>query len=196
MAEAKKSKHYAAILLDLSTGIRRGELLALEWKHINFKNNTITIEQALNRTKEKGIKVGKTKNANSKRKVSVHKSVMSELKKHGWKQKEHKDLLGDAYYRGHDLVFCKEDGTPLCPVAFSRTFKRLTERAGIEDFSFHGLRHTFTTIALEKGVDLKTVSASLGHSNIGVTGNIYAHVTDKMSGKVAEVMGEALSAYV
>jgi len=192
LEEAKQSKHYTAILLDLSTGIRRGELLALEWKHIDFKNNTITIEQALTKTQANGLVIDSPKTKNSKRTITVNEGLMKELKKHSWKQKEYKDKLGDAYYKKHDLVFCKEDGTPLCPVAFSRTFKRLTERAGIEDFSFHGLRHTAATMLLEKGIDLKTVSATLGHAHIGITGDIYAHVTSKMQERAATVLGEVL----
>jgi len=192
LEEAKKSKHYTAILFALFTGIRRGELLALEWKHIDFKNNTITIEQALTKTQANGLVIDSPKTKNSKRTITVNEGLMKELKKHSWKQKEYKDKLGDAYYKKHDLVFCKEDGTPLCPVAFSRTFKRLTERAGIEDFSFHGLRHTAATMLLEKGIDLKTVSATLGHADINITGNIYTHVTSKMQEKVAVVLGEAL----
>ncbi len=192
LEEAKKSKHYTAILFALFTGIRRGELLALEWKHIDFKNNTITIEQALTKTQANGLVIDSPKTKNSKRTITVNEGLMKELKKHSWKQKEYKDKLGDAYYKKHDLVFCKEDGTPLCPVAFSRTFKRLTERAGIEDFSLHGLRHTAATMLLEKGIDLKTVSATLGHAHIGITGDIYAHVTSKMQERAATVLGEVL----
>lgn len=192
LEEAKQSKHYTAILFDLSTGIRRGELLALEWKHIDFKNNTITIEQALTKTQAYGLVIDSPKTKNSKRTITVNEELMKELKKYSWKQKEYKDKLGDAYYKKHDLVFCKEDGTPLCPVAFSRTFKRLAERAGIKDFSLHGLRHTAATMLLEKGIDLKTVSATLGHAHIGITGDIYAHVTSKMQERAATVLGEVL----
>ena len=189
---AKKSKHYTAILFSLFTGVRRGELLALEWKHIDGETNTVTIEQAITRTKTEGIKIGKTKTKNSNRTIAINDFLMMELMKHNVKQSINKDVLGEAYYSKHDLVFCQNDGSPLCPVAFSRTFKRLTERAGIEDFSLHGLRHTAATILLENGVDIKTVSATLGHADISITGNIYSHVTSKMQEKAAVVLGEAL----
>ncbi len=189
---AKESKHYAAVLFSLYTGVRRGELLALEWKHIDGETNTVTIEQAITRTKTEGIKIGKTKTKNSNRTIAINDFLMMELMKHNVKQSINKDVLGEAYYSKHDLVFCQNDGSPLCPVAFSRTFKRLTERAGIEDFSLHGLRHTAATILLENGVDIKTVSATLGHADISITGNIYSHVTSKMQEKAAVVLGEAL----
>lgn len=194
--EAAKSKHHTAILFDLYTGLRRGELLGLEWKHIDFKNNTIKIEQALTKTKTEGVRIGKTQTKNSQRVIAVKETLMKELKRHSWKQKEYKDKLGELYNTEYDLVFCKEDGSPLCPASFSKTFKKLANRAGFEGVSFHGLRHTAATLLIENGVDLKTVSAGLGHSNIGITGNIYAHCTDKMKDKAAEVMEEALTRYI
>lgn len=196
MRHAKGSKHYTAILLNLATGIRRGELLALQWKHIDFENNTVTIEQAVNKTKAHGLVIDPPKTTNSKRTITVDDSIMQELRKHKQKQNEYKIKLGELYNRSADLVFCKEDGNLLCPVAFSRTFKRLAEQAGVNGVSFHGLRHTSATTMLENGIDIKTVSATLGHSNIGVTGNIYTHVTDKMRGNASRVIGEALSEYM
>lgn len=196
LAHAKKSKHYTAILFNLATGIRRGELLALQWKHVDFDKNIVTIEQAVNKTKAHGLEIASPKTSNSRRTISISPSIMQVLRKHRSKQRDYKMELGEVYNRQADLVFCKEDGNLLCPVAFSRTFKRLTEQAGLEGVSFHGLRHTAATIMLENGVDIKTVSSTLGHSNIGVTGNIYTHVTDKMRNNASEVMGQTLAAYM
>ncbi len=138
---AKKSKHYTAILFNLATGIRRGELLALQWKHVDLDKNTVTVEQAVNKTKAHGLVIASPKTSNSRRTISVSPSIMQILRKHKSKQRDYKMELGEVYNREADLVFCKEDGNLLCPVAFSRTFKRLAEQAGVEGVSFHGLRH-------------------------------------------------------
>lgn len=189
---AKDSRHYTAILFTIATGLRRGELLGLEWKHINFKNNTVKIEQALTQTKTEGIQIGTVKTKNSNRTIIIDDFLMSELMKHELRQSEYREKLGDIYYKEHDLVFCKEDGNPLTPNAFSDTIKDVMIKAGIKGVTLHGLRHTAATVLLENDVDLKTVSSSLGHSNIGITGNIYAHCTDRMKGKAAEVMKDVL----
>ena len=96
-------------------------------------------------------------------------------------------------FHDHDLVFCGAQGKPLDPDSFVDHFHRIIKRADIEYIQFHGLRHSYATLSLEGGVDLKTVQKNLGHSSIAVTGDTYAHVTEKMARSAADVIGNVLA---
>jgi len=102
-------------------------------------------------------------------------------------------MAGGAYdEKGLDLVFANELGEPICPRAFTRVFERLVKKAGL-DVTFHGLRHTFATIALEQGVDVKTIQETLGHHSAAFTMDVYSSVTAKMKKEAADRVGNLLA---
>lgn len=185
---AKESPQYTAFLLEFYTGLRRGELLGLRWKDIDFKKGTLTVRQQL----VKGKKIKDTKTSKSKRTITLYKDALEALKTHKKKQNEIKLMLGPNY-QDNDLVFCTQEGKPLDPDNFTKQFQRLLKKAGIPKTRFHDTRHTFATLSLEAGVPLKTVQEILGHSTISITGDIYSHVTPKMHEEAANKMGGVLA---
>ena len=94
----------------------------------------------------------------------------------------------------NDLVFCNELGGPYCPRALTRHFERLLNRAELPRITFHGLRHTFATMSLQEGVDIKTTQENLGHFDPAFTLSVYSGVTKKMKQEATDKIGNLLSA--
>lgn len=95
-------------------------------------------------------------------------------------QLEERLAWGPAYEDEHDFVFCRENGSPIWPRSFSRSFERHAKDAELPAIRFHDLRHTHATLALQAGVHPKVVSERLGHSGIGITLDTYSHAIPAM----------------
>ncbi len=200
---AEGTELQAPVAAAVGTGLRRGELLGLRWTDIDFESGRLTVRRSIEVVKsalghyERREKPPKT--ARSARTIALAPSVIGILRRQRADQLQRRLLLqlprDDGAY-----VFDRADGTPWGPGAFSLAFARLVKRAELPHFRFHDLRHTFATASLLAGIDLKTVSASLGHAEIGTTGNIYAHVQQQLqerhASKVETVMGNALAVAV
>ncbi|HBE76358.1 MAG TPA: site-specific integrase [Firmicutes bacterium] len=185
----KEHPNYVAIRLDLYCGLRRGELLGLRWKDIDFKNGVINITQQIVTSKKiKGLKT-----TSSKRAVTLYGNIIDLLKEHKKQQNEFKLLLGTSYQKELDLVFCHKDGSLISPKVFYNQYKALLDQAGLDSISFHALRHTAATLMLEAGIPAKTVQEILGHSTISTTLDVYGHVTPKMQTDAAIKMNEIIS---
>ncbi|KAB3534503.1 site-specific integrase [Alkaliphilus pronyensis] len=174
----------AAFIILLSTGCRIGELLALTWDNVSSDEGTIRISRTLQRvntfeensnTKTKLIYVSpKTDKGN--RTIPILQDVMSLLLQHREIQHQEQSIAQDIY-EYNNLVFATELGRPIDPENFTRTFKSLLKKAGLnENINIHALRHTFATRGLENGIEIKVMQEILGHSSISVTGDIYSHV--------------------
>jgi integrase len=192
LAMAKESKHFAAFYLALNTGMRRGELLGLRWKDIDFEAGQLTVNQGLVRVSGKGLVFQEPKTKLSQRVINLPPVALEVLKKHRERQEENRAAAGSAYREDLDLVFANELGEPICPRAFTRVFERLIKKAGL-DVTFHGLRHTFATLALSKGVDVKTIQETLGHHSSAFTMDVYSSVTAKMKREAADKVGNLLA---
>jgi len=188
LAHAKESKHFTAFFLALNTGMRRGEVLALRWQDIDFKAGHLTVNQGLVRVTGKGLIFQEPKTGLSDRVISLAPELVQALKEHKKQQNETRLMAGRAYNSKLDLVFANELGEPICPRAFTRVFERLVKRAGL-DVTFHGLRHTFATLALQEGVDVKTIQETLGHHSAAFTMDVYSNVTAKMRREAADKVG-------
>jgi integrase len=174
----------ALYLIALSCGLRRGELLALHWSDVDFKRNTIRVRYSLEILPEKGMVLTNVKTKNSRRTLPVPKTVMDALFQYKNEQDKHEDDWVD-----NGLVFTTSRGTPLSPRNVVRNFKALAAKAGIPaSFRFHDLRHTTASLLLKANVHPKVVQSILGHSQIGVTMDIYSHlmpgVTEDAVGKI------------
>lgn len=197
LEEAKQDPNYAAFLLDLSTGLRRGELLGIWWDDIDFEKSTLTIRRQLSkrsRTAEKHLDrlfFTQPKTNAGHRQLSLPSNVLHALKDHRKRQHEARLIMGGAYLNP-DIVFATPEGGPLCPDSFYKSFKRILRKAGLPNVRFHDLRHTYATMALQAGISPKTIQAVLGHANISTTLNIYGHVTKEMHTQAAEIMGDIL----
>ncbi|HHW42537.1 MAG TPA: site-specific integrase [Desulfotomaculum sp.] len=187
---ARESRYYVAMLTELGTGLRRGELLGLKWEDVDLKRGVITVRRQLVRAKG-GPVFHEPKTDAGVRTVTLPAEVLRELKAHKARQNEEKLLLGNAY-EDSGLVFCQANGRRLEPRNFTRHFDNLLKKTGIRHVSFHSLRHTHATELLRLGVNLKTIQGRLGHSNFNVTANFYAHIADELQQEAAEKINGVL----
>ena len=179
LQEAKATGVYEMYYIELATGLRRGELLGLKWQDIDWKNGVIKVRRQVARV-DGQIKEAPLKTKNSYRTVTISQQAIEVLK-------EQEKKTNDTY------VFPSPNGGPISPDSVNNMLKRVLERAGIPKVRFHDLRHTFATIALQNGVDIKTVSGMLGHFSAGFTLDTYAHVTTSAQKEAAQTMGNVLS---
>lgn len=187
---AKETRLYIPILLAISTGMRRGEVLGLRWKDVDLSRRTVRVVQILI-TDGKKLLFTPPKTKKSKRTIDITDVLTQALKKHKAEQAKEKLALG-AVYRDNGLVITEPDGTPVNPDTFSARFRKLLKANDLPAVRFHGLRHTNATLLLENGANAKTVSSQLGHANIGVTMDTYGHVTKAMREKTVAIMEEIL----
>lgn len=161
--------------LALAAGLRKGELLGLEWKDVDFENQQIYIHQTIVFT-NKGPHIKTTKTKKSKRYVTLPQSVMNELKayrKHWAKEKLQK---GDVWVeKEREWLFHAFDGTHMYPTSPSKRWKQFIDRHGFKYIRLHDLRHTSASLLIAQGVHAKIISERLGHSDISVTMNTYGH---------------------
>ena len=154
--EARDSGVYELYYLDLATGLRRGELLGLKWTDIDLDRGVLKIQRAISRQNGKVVEAPlKTKNAY--RTLPLSADAISVLKMQKCK-------VGNS-----EWVFPSPTGGPMSPDSVLHMLQRVLKRAGLPRIRFHDLRHTFATMALQNGVDVKTVSSMLGHYSAGFT---------------------------
>lgn len=181
---AKGSRWYIGFLLAAYTGARQGEILAIRWENIDFARNRLTIDSSISRD-TKGYKVGEPKTESSYRDIILPQHVMDELLR--YKDRRHeKDKR--HFNKPKDFVVRTWEGTFVGQRNFAREWYKLIEESCLPPIRFHDLRHTHATLLLEEGVNIKVVSARLGHATSAVTMDIYSHVTQKMEDGVAEAL--------
>ncbi|HEV3091292.1 MAG TPA: tyrosine-type recombinase/integrase [Candidatus Cybelea sp.] len=182
----------AAIVTSLGTGLRRGELLALRWGDVDLEAGLLTVQRAIERV-DRCSRFKDPKTKRSRRTISLPRFVRDRLHRHYVEQGER--LLHDGFGRPTPLTLIFErGGEAWVPNTFNTAFTRMLRAAGVPHIRLHDLRHTFASMALDAGVDLKTVSNALGHSTISTTADIYAHVTDALMRDAAERIDGAVSA--
>ena len=187
-------------LLALFCGMRRGEIIALEWSDLDFNNNTVNISKSTTVVNGKPLtKVPKT--ATSIRKISVPISVMAIAKAYRKEQLEYKMALG-SQWNGSNYIFIQWNGRQMYPDTPYNTFKKIIKRynSSIEDkekrlpeIPLHGLRHTSATLLISQNVDIRTVSNRLGHAQTSTTMDIYSHALQKMDEKAANALDDLLA---
>ena len=171
---AKEFGHYELFYLAVATGMRKGELLALTWDDLDVEHNTITINKTLT-FNESGYVAVPPKTKSSNRTIAISEKCTQLLLQYKDKQNVESDI-----------VFPNEHGQYQYACKAPRILHKILKKANLPDMRFHDLRHTFATLALENGMDIKTVSHMLGHTDAGFTMNTYMHVTDTMQQSVAE----------
>ena len=170
---------YDFFYTELTTGLRRGEICGLQWKDFDGEEGTLQVSRTLHRTPGGGFEVGETKTGTGKRKILLPQSTADIL------QERQKAALSEWIFS--DPLRPEQ---PISPDAAYRQLKALLSKAGItESIPFHGLRHTFATHALASGVDAKTLSGILGHTDASFTLNTYTHVTSDMQKQASVIVG-------
>jgi integrase len=168
------------------TGMRRGEAIGLRWDDVDLGRRQLMIAQQITEIRGRPT-VSTPKSRKGTRLVPLDAWTVEVLVGHAAAQREER---GQWWLPpGSQLVFTREDGTPLRPEYVTRHFKRLAREAGLPDVRLHDLRHANASIALEAGVDVKVVSERLGHANTAITSDIYTHVSTALGRSAADRIG-------
>lgn len=182
LAAAERRGVLPMFYLELVSGVRKGELVALLWDDLDIERRTISVsKQALSRPGG-AIVVNRPKTENSIRAISIPQEAVDLLVE---KHQKHPDNLY--------MVPSPKTGEMYYPDSVVNLHKKLLQDAGLGHIRFHDLRHTFATMALQNGVDVKTVSAMLGHYDAGFTLRTYTHATRQMQEQAAEKMGSFMT---
>lgn len=180
-------------MVDLFTGMREGEVCGLSWPQVNFKEGTITVSQQLQiEPKDREFIITSTKNGKS-RIIRPAETVMKILQERERAQFRDRQSAGDNWKNDRNLVFTHKDGSCIHPHSVYDAFKVIAKHIGCPDARFHDLRHSFATIALANGDDIKTVSENLGHYAASFTLSVYGHSTDDMKKNSAKRMEKYLN---
>ncbi|MGE5391391.1 MAG: site-specific integrase [Deltaproteobacteria bacterium] len=197
----KDTRLFALYMVAWGAGLRRAEILGLQWPDIDMVKGTLTVRRVYVRVKGGHI-FQDPKTTKSRRTVPLPAAVIDALK--GWKKHQaqdnmrwkglHKDLPDDEKpeYNPKNMVFCDELGEPLQPDFVSHHFKQDIKAAKLPEIRFHDLRHGHATMLLELGEDLKVISERLGHSTITLTADTYSHVREKLQREASEKLNQVL----
>ena len=181
LREAKESGVFEFYYVELATGLRRGELLGLKWEDIDLEKGNLRVKRQIARINGEVVEAPlKTKNAY--RALPLAEDTIQVLK-------QQRKKTGSSPW-----VFPSPTGGPISPDSVLHMLHRVLKRAGLPKVRFHDLRHTFATLALQNGVDVKTVSGMLGHFSAGFTLDTYAHVTTAAQKEAARTMEKVLPA--
>lgn len=176
---------YIVYHLALYTGMRKGEILGLKWKDIDFINNKIRVMRSYSKT---GFSEGKTKN--SRRVIDIDEDTIEYLIKRKKEVSKDKLKMGPDY-NDLDLVICRPTGEPVDVRNVNRRFDKLIERCeGLPRIRFHDMRHTHATLLLKMGVPVKVVAERLGHGSIEMTLNTYAHLLPSMQLEAVQIFSK------
>ena len=190
ITEAKKNRFYALYMLELSTGLRRGEILGLRWQDINFKQGYVQVQQQVVMLHATPV-LQSLKTTYSTRKVYIPQSIFDILEKHQKEQKV-KMVKHRLTWNEEDLVFTNKFGKIMCPKNLLRSFRSVLKNAGLEKIRFHDLRHTYALNCLAEGIDIRTLQEQLGHHNASFTIQKYGHSTNDMKKSAADKIGKLL----
>ena len=180
-------------LLEVSTGVRRGELLGLRWSDINWEKRTMGITQTVGPDGHGRPRVKqRTKTDAGQRIVELDDACIAALQTQRASQEEQRQTAG-ARWQDSDLVFASRVGTPLNPNNLYRVYLRLIDVAGLPRISLHDLRHTHATLMIEQGEQIHVVSQRLGHKRVSTTMDIYVKVMPGQQRKAAEAFGARLA---
>ncbi len=174
----------AAYVLAATTGMRRGEVLGVRWRDLDFTARRLHVQQTVLSVEYK-LTFGRPKTKRGERKIALDPETVRVLQRHGREQQREKALLG-AGYNDHDLVFAREDGAPVHPDYFSQTFDRTVKRLELPKIRLHDLRHTHATLGLAAGVDAKVMSDRLGHATSAFTQDVYMHAIPAVEESAAD----------
>ena len=168
--------------LELVTGLRKGEITALLWSDLDIQNKTISVSKQYVKNPNGELTLSRPKTETSVRKISIPQDTIDLLIAEHSKHPENPYMFpspatGEMYY----------------PDSVVNLHKKILKDAGLPHIRFHDLRHTFATLALQNGVDVKTVSSMLGHYDAGFTLRTYTHATRQKQDEAAQTMGSFMA---
>jgi len=177
LAHVRPTRWYPAFLLAARLGMRQGEILALAWEDIDLEAQLLTVRHTLGRAAGGGWSLQPPKTARSTRTLPLSPALVTALEAHRARQSLERSWAGKAWKKQPwDLVFRTPQGRPESGRWLLRVFQEQLKAAGLPRQRFHDLRHAAASHLLARGVDLKVVQQTLGHSTIAITADTYAHV--------------------
>jgi integrase len=185
LLEVAHGSHLDALLiLALTTGMRRGELLALRWDDVDFKQSLVSVHRTMTRVGGYGYVEGEPKTRSSRRRIVLPGVALEALKDHRERQAQVQLKVGETW-QDKGLVFCDGSGRFFSPDVVLYRFGKLLREVGLPHMRFHDLRHSAATILLVAGVHPKVVQERMGHSTIAMTLDVYSHVLPSMQQEAA-----------
>ena len=172
-------------------GLRRSELLGLQWDSIDFERKTMTIRHTVSKVTEVVAK-DKTKNASSRRTFPLTPEAVEIFTKAKEQEKRNRAMFGREYQE-NPYVFKWPDGHPYSPDYISHHFAKVLKRHGLPHIRFHELRHSCASMLINMGFTLKDVQEWLGHSDIKMTANVYSHLGNAKKNTIAAMLMQNVS---
>jgi integrase len=190
LSKSQGTRLYIPVLLAATTGMRRGEILALSWADSDLKTGVVVVTKSLEQTRE-ALTVKAPKTAKGRRSIPLPALAVAALRRHKTHQAQQRLQMGSTYHdRG--LVCPAVDGHHWQPDLLSHQFQVFLKDAGLPQIRFHDLRHTHATQLLRQSVHPKIVAERLGHSSITITLDTYSHVVPGLQEEVARQLDKAL----
>lgn len=184
-------KYRTFFYLMIYSGFRRGEMLGLEWKDVDFENNIISVRRTSNYTAKKGVYTDTTKTKRSQRTLKFPQFIMDMLKEYKEEQDAEALRLGNKWVET-DRLYVKWDGQPMQNGTPYFWLGEFCKKHDLPFYGLHSFRHLFCSLLVNQGVDIVTVSGALGHSCVSTTSNVYCHMFQEAQAKVSDAVANAL----
>lgn len=191
LEHASTQRLYALFYLALATGMRRGELMALQWENTDLEQGVIRVKHSLVELKE-GIQITEPKTRASKRMIPLAPDAVEILRTHQARQAQERARMG-VRWQEYGLAFSTQVGSYLDSANLTRTFRRLSKAAGVPIIRLHDLRHTHASLLALRGVTPKVIADRLGHTNVGFTMQVYTHLYDEQRRDAAPNLAELIA---
>jgi integrase len=185
---------YPIVVIALATGLRRGEILALQWGDVDFEAGRLRVERSLEQTKGGVIRVKPPKTKRGRRNVSLPADAIALLRRHRASQLEQRLALGMGKLPDDAWVFGRFDGATRSPRAVSEEWTRNVDSLKLPKVTFHALRHTHASALIAANVDVLTISRRLGHGSAAITLKVYGHLFSNTDDKAAAIINTVLGA--
>lgn len=189
--ETEPLKWKVATHLLLLSGCRRGEIMGLKWAKVDFKGQTIRIDNNLLYAADIGIYEDTPKTATSVRTIRLPAETMQLLREWKLEQTAQRIASGDRWTYT-DFLFTQENGTPMHPDSLTDWLAKFSERRGLPHINPHAFRHTMASLLYFNGVDSITISKRLGHAKVSTTTDVYSHIIKEADERAADCLGDII----